>query len=98
MPFHCVIASVLPLLMPPSAADHPSVDAATDQLITSIIREHFANRTIIAIVHKLHTVLDFDRVMLLDQGRIVESGDPQELLKGDSQFRALYEASGQEQA
>ncbi|XP_044717675.1 ABC transporter domain-containing protein [Hirsutella rhossiliensis] len=72
-----------------------SVDADTDELMQRVLREELKGRTIITIAHKLHTVLDYDRVVLLDKGRIVETGNPQELLKTPaSPFRELYERLG----
>lgn len=48
----------------------------------------------IAIVHKLHTVLDFDRIVLLDKGRIIEVGKPRDLLASPaSLFYALYNST-----
>ncbi|RCI10632.1 hypothetical protein L249_4464 [Ophiocordyceps polyrhachis-furcata BCC 54312] len=69
-----------------------SVDAETDELMQRVLRHEFQGRTVITIAHKLHTVLDYDRVVLLDKGRIVETGNPQELLETpESAFRKLYE-------
>lgn len=68
-----------------------SVDAATDQVMQRILRSEFQGLTLIAIAHKLDTVLDYDRVILLDQGRVVELGNPRELLAdGSSRFHQLY--------
>ena len=58
-----------------------------------IIREEFKNRTIIAVAHRLQTILDFDRVAVLSAGEIVEYGVPGELLRTEgSKFRELWEA------
>lgn len=74
-----------------------SMDSETDELIQRVLRKEFEGRTIITIAHKLHTVLDFDRVLLLEKGRIVETGNPQELLETEtSAFRALYESLGED--
>ena len=52
----------------------------------------FGNRTIVLIAHNLPSVLDFDKVVVMDKGAIVEAGRPRELLKtGDSVFREMYE-------
>ena len=56
-----------------------------------IIREGFKDATVISIAHRLHTLLDFDRVIVIDKGVVVEDGNPQALLEIDSAFRALYE-------
>lgn len=61
-----------------------------------IIRSAFADRTIIAIAHRLDTINDFDRVVVLERGEIVEIGPPLALLKTDgSIFKALVDAQGQ---
>lgn len=68
-----------------------SVDADTDALIHEVLKKEFQACTVIAIVHKLHTMLDFDRFVVLDKGYIVEEGPPRELLeRPGSMFRALY--------
>ncbi|EIW78632.1 multidrug resistance-associated ABC transporter [Coniophora puteana RWD-64-598 SS2] len=72
-----------------------SVDYATDELIGKTIRQEFANSTILTIAHRLRTVIDYDRVMLLDQGRIVEFDSPAILLADpESQFHSLCKATG----
>ncbi|KAJ3652708.1 hypothetical protein Zmor_018650 [Zophobas morio] len=58
-----------------------SVDSDTEVLIQKIISEIFAECTVIAIMHKLRHILDFDLVLVLDKGVIIESGDPSSLLK-----------------
>ena len=70
-----------------------SVDAETDELMQGVLQEAFKMCTTIAIVHKLHTVLDFDRVVVLEKGLVRESGRPRELLERPvSSFKALYES------
>ncbi|KAG8779851.1 hypothetical protein FRC12_023787 [Ceratobasidium sp. 428] len=48
------------------------VDYMTDELISQTIRKEFADSTIITIAHRLRTIVDYDKVMILDQGRIAE--------------------------
>lgn len=56
-----------------------------------VIREKFGNHTVLAVAHKLDTILDFDKVALLDGGRLVEFDDPYTLLStDDSAFNKLY--------
>ena len=63
-----------------------------------LIRSEFQDHTIIAIAHRLDTILDFDQVIVMDQGAILETGNPMLLLQdgkedGDpSQFALLYES------
>ncbi|RDW82953.1 hypothetical protein BP5796_04444 [Coleophoma crateriformis] len=69
-----------------------SVDRRTDELMQRIIREEFGDRTIIAVAHRLDTILDFDRVAVLDRGRLKECDAPPTLLAREgSAFAALYE-------
>ncbi|KAL9595555.1 MAG: hypothetical protein Q9219_006375 [cf. Caloplaca sp. 3 TL-2023] len=68
-----------------------SVDDLTDALIQRIIRQKFAKHTIIAVAHKLETIIDFDKVAVLDYGTLKEYDRPHALLaKEDSRFRMLY--------
>lgn len=56
-----------------------------------VIREKFCKHTIISVAHKLDTILDYDRVVVLDAGRIVETGEPYALLtEPKSHFSKLY--------
>lgn len=72
-----------------------SVDAHTDALMQRVLRSAFADRTIIAVAHRLDTILDFDRVVVMDKGRIVEVGPPSVLMKKEGGlFRVLVEAQG----
>ncbi|KAG5953563.1 hypothetical protein E4U53_004782 [Claviceps sorghi] len=68
-----------------------SVDSETDELMQRVIREELHGRTLVAVAHKLNTVLDYDRIVLIDSGKIVETGRPRDLL-GDptSSFYKLY--------
>jgi ABC-type multidrug transport system fused ATPase/permease subunit len=71
-----------------------SIDTKTDDIMQRVIREKFCNHTIIAVAHKLDTILDYDRVVVLDAGRIVETGEPYALLTDPkSHFGRLYASS-----
>ena len=58
-----------------------NVDQYTDQLIQRVLRKRFANHTVITIAHRLNTIMDSDRVLVIDNGRAVEFAPPEELLK-----------------
>lgn len=61
-----------------------SVDIATDNIIQEIIKKHFSNCTILSVAHRIHTIIDFDLIIVLDKGRIVEYDTPQNLLSNTS--------------
>lgn len=68
-----------------------SIDTKTDEIMQRVIREKFCNHTIISVAHKLDTILDYDRIVVLDAGRIVETGEPFALLtEPKSHFSNLY--------
>jgi ATP-binding cassette subfamily C (CFTR/MRP) protein 1 len=69
----------------------PSLDDFSEAIIQRLLRSRFASHTIIAVAHKLDTILDFDKVVVMDQGQLVEYGQPHSLLKQQSShFRSLY--------
>ena len=67
-----------------------SVDHETDELMQRIIREEFRGCTIIAVAHRLNTIMDFDRVAVLDRGVLCELDTPQALLSRDSRLRSMW--------
>jgi ABC-type multidrug transport system fused ATPase/permease subunit len=72
-----------------------SVDRETEQMMQEIIRAEFRHYTVIAVSHRLDMVMDFDRVVVMDRGEVVEVGNPV-LLKGQagSRFGELVAAAG----
>ncbi|KAJ2552092.1 Transporter of the ATP-binding cassette (ABC) [Coemansia sp. RSA 1878] len=73
-----------------------SVDAVTDGKIQRTIRAEFGTATLLCIAHRLRTVVDYDRVLVLDQGEVVEFDTPYNLLsKQDGLFRHMCLKSGE---
>ncbi|KAI8051599.1 hypothetical protein BDF22DRAFT_777181 [Syncephalis plumigaleata] len=73
-----------------------SIDLDTDAKIQDMIRQEFDNSTLLCVAHRLRTIIDYDRVMVLDTGRLVEFDKPSVLIKQpDSLFRNLCERSGE---
>ncbi|KAF0699251.1 Aste57867_10178 [Aphanomyces stellatus] len=58
-----------------------AMDHETDQHLQKVIRDEFAKSTVIAIAHRLDTVLDYDRIFVLDKGEIVQSDTPSALIQ-----------------
>lgn len=72
-----------------------SIDMATDMIIQQAIRTEFADACVITIAHRLDTVIDLDKVMVLDQGSIAEFDSPWTLIqKEGGLFRSFCEQSG----
>nr|XP_006210591.1 canalicular multispecific organic anion transporter 1 isoform X1 [Vicugna pacos] len=71
-----------------------AVDLETDQLIQTTIQNEFSHCTTITIAHRLHTIMDSDKVIVLDQGKIVEYGSPEELLKNPGPFYLMAQEAG----
>ncbi|ROT37636.1 hypothetical protein SODALDRAFT_297917 [Sodiomyces alkalinus F11] len=67
-----------------------SMDAATDERVQAKLKSPlFNNRTVITIAHRIDTVLDYDRILSLERGRVVEFGPPAELLRRQGLFYSL---------
>jgi len=76
-----------------------AVDKTTDGLIQRSIREEFEDSTLLVIAHRLSTIADFDRILVLDEGRVVEFGTPKELFANEEGvFRGMVESSGEMEA
>ncbi|XP_033224446.1 multidrug resistance-associated protein 1 isoform X4 [Belonocnema kinseyi] len=72
-----------------------AVDLETDDLIQRTIREEFKDCTVLTIAHRLNTILDSDRVIVLDKGTIAEFDSPTNLLqKTDSAFYSMAKDAG----
>ena len=67
-----------------------SIDVKVDELMQRVIREEFVDHTIIAVAHRLNTIVDFDRIAVMEKGKLVEFDSPEKLLARPSRFRALY--------
>ncbi|KAJ2381318.1 hypothetical protein GGI05_006025, partial [Coemansia sp. RSA 2603] len=73
-----------------------SVDFDTDAKIQATIRNEFTDSTLLCIAHRLRTIVDYDKVLVLDQGQVVEYDTPYNLLrKADGLFKHMCMKSGE---
>jgi ATP-binding cassette subfamily B protein len=75
-----------------------SVDTETEQLIQKAIDTVTQNRTSIVIAHRLATIQKADIILVMEQGKIVEKGNHQELLKKEGYYKRLFDLQFQEQS
>lgn len=72
-----------------------AVDVETDALLQQTLRSTmFDNRTIITIAHRINTILDSDRIVVLQQGKVAEFDTPSELVKKRGLFYELVREAG----
>lgn len=90
-----MIQKPLLLLMDEATAN---IDTKTDGMIQKLIHTEFEHSTVLTIAHRLDTIIDYDKLVVLDQGKVIEEGVPGNLLMQpakESQFRQIVEENGQ---
>jgi ATP-binding cassette subfamily C (CFTR/MRP) protein 4 len=74
-----------------------SIDLETDELIQLTIKRRFKECTVLTIAHRLNTVMDSDKILVMDSGRVAEFGEPQQLLQDtDGMFYSLVTRNSKE--
>ncbi|KAL5086662.1 hypothetical protein Trisim1_008747 [Trichoderma cf. simile WF8] len=69
-----------------------AVDRETEDKIVKLVHEKFGGCTVIAVAHRLRTLLEFDWILVMEQGQIVEQGKPSDLLaQEDGRWRQLWD-------
>lgn len=71
-----------------------SVDFETDQKIQETMAVGFKGKTLLCIAHRLRTIINYDRICVMDQGRIAEMDTPLNLWEKEGLFRGMCERSG----
>ncbi|EFR00574.1 hypothetical protein MGYG_09020 [Nannizzia gypsea CBS 118893] len=74
-----------------------AVDMETDALMQSSIRNEFRDATLLVIAHRLSTVADFDKLLVMSDGRVVDFDSPGVLAHRDGMFRRMLEDSGEKE-
>lgn len=71
-----------------------AVDLETDNFIQETIRTQFKNCTILTIAHRLNTIMDYDRIIVLDKGTIREVDSPSNLIENRGIFFGMCKEAG----
>mgnify|MGYP002480246745 CR=1 FL=1 len=72
-----------------------AVSSKEDAIIQRVVREEFKNKTVIIVAHRLNSIIDADKVLVLDGGKLKEFDSPRNLLKKkNGYFKALVDATG----
>ncbi|KAJ2512572.1 Multidrug resistance-associated protein 1 [Coemansia sp. RSA 1939] len=69
------------------------VDLETDKEMQKLFRSEFKDSTVLTIAHRLETIMNSDRIIVMDKGRVVEFGPPKELIKNGGYFSELVKAN-----
>lgn len=72
-----------------------SVDHATDERIQQTLRSEFKESTLITIAHRLRTIMDYDKIIVLDEGKVVEFDTPLRLVEKKGIFHGMVVESGE---
>jgi len=76
-----------------------AVDGTTDEFVQQMLRSQFPDTTLLTIAHRLNTVIDYDVVVVMDRGRVVEFDSPKALLENENGvFTGMVNATGPESA
>lgn len=72
-----------------------NVDRRTDQLLQEALQKSFQSGTILAVAHRLDTIIDFDLCLVLGSGRVLEYGPPAELIRSGGYFASMVNDTGE---
>merc|ERR1719461_869977 len=73
------------------------VDQATDELVQKTITEKFSDCTILTIAHRINTIMNYDKILVMDAGRVAEFDTPENLQRDGGLFAELVEKEKREQ-
>lgn len=84
----CVVENTKLIILDEATA---SIDVKTEEMIQKCIEKYFKASTMLIVAHRIQTLLECDRILVLDAGKVAELGTPEELLRKDSFFKQIVE-------
>eukprot|EP00986_Skeletonema_menzelii_P000250 scaffold67_cov155-Skeletonema_menzelii.AAC.24 len=87
-----ILAKPKLLLMDEATAN---IDGETDSFIQKMLRTRFRSTTLLTIAHRLDTIMDYDKILVMADGKLAEFGSPVELIEENGLFRELVDATGE---
>ena len=87
-----ILAKPKLLLMDEATAN---IDGETDSFIQKMLRTRFQSTTLLTIAHRLDTIMDYDKIIVMADGKLAEFGSPVELIEENGLFRELVDATGE---
>lgn len=87
-----ILAKPKLLLMDEATAN---IDGETDSFIQKMLRTRFQSTTLLTIAHRLDTIMDYDKIIVMADGKLAEFGSPLELIEENGIFRELVDATGE---
>ena len=69
-----------------------SLDSKTEKSIRESLDKLMENKTVIAVAHRLSTLLNMDRIIVFDEGKIIQDGKHEELIKKNGLYKELWNA------
>ncbi|KAL7420090.1 hypothetical protein Q5752_005055 [Cryptotrichosporon argae] len=74
-----------------------SIDSATDAEISRVVHQEFVGTTVLIIAHRLRTIMPCSKILVMDNGTLIQQGAPTELIKMPGKFQDLCKAAGPEE-
>merc|ERR1712154_398852 len=73
-----------------------SIDGETDAFVQRMLRTKFVDTTLLTVAHRLNTIMDYDLILVMAEGKAAEIGSPLDLLSRNGLFADLVDATGAE--
>ena len=70
-----------------------ALDNESEKIVQKALQKIAGNKTVLAVAHRLSTIQDFDKIIVLKEGQIIEHGTHQELLNKWGEYSKLYQLS-----